>query len=116
MYYKRYLQSLRAWGIFKKMRDEEDRCIVSNVEEIDCDRILAELGAIIKPIKGASMYSLTLFKDGWAVFLISQELPGGKLMIRGGMITDEMVTLLTELKKAELPEGWNFLEIPEYGQ
>ena len=96
MYYKRYLPSLRAWGIFKKMPGEEDRCIVSNVEEMDCDRILAELGAIIKlPIKGASRYSLTLFKDGWTILLISQELPVGRWMIRG---------------------KWNFFEIPKYGQ
>lgn len=110
MYYKSYLPSVRAWGIFKTMPGErEDRCIVSNVEEIDCDRLLAELGAIIElPIKGASRYRLTMFKDGWAIFLDSQELPGGTLMIRSKMITVEMVNLLTALKKADLPEGWEF--------
>lgn len=122
MYYKSYLPSVRAWGIFKTMPGErEDRCIVSNVEEIDCDRLLAELGAIIelpmpgdtiiekrKLVKGASRYRLTMFKDGWAIFLDSQELPGGTLMIRSKMLTVEMVNLLTALKKADLPEGWEF--------
>lgn len=99
-----------AWGIFKTMPGErEDRCIASIVEEIDCDRLLAELGAIIElPIKGASRYRITMFKDGWAIFLDSQELPGGTLMIRSKMLNDEMVNLLTALKKADLPEGWEF--------
>lgn len=110
MYYKSYLPSLRAWGIFKRIPGEQqDSCIASNIDEIDCDRLLKELGAIVElSIKREPRYRLTMFKDGWAVFLDSQELPGGTLMIQSKMLTDEMVNLLTALKKADLPEGWEF--------
>jgi hypothetical protein len=106
MYYKLYLPCLGKWAIYKKVEGQpSNRCIVSNIEEIDCNRLLVELGEIIElPIKRAPRYRLTMFKDGWAVFLDSQDLPGGTLMIRGGMITDEMVTLLATLKKALQPE------------
>jgi hypothetical protein len=47
-----------------------------------------------------------MYENGWTLFLDSQKLPGGTLMIRSKMLTMEMLDLLRMLKKAELPEGW----------
>ena len=108
MYYKSYMPSIEAWGVFKKMPGQRDPdCIVSNIEEIDCDRLLRELSVGIEaPEFGQSKYRLTMFKTGWSIFLDSQELPGGTLMLKSGLLSNEMFTLLKALKNGHLPDGW----------
>jgi hypothetical protein len=107
MYYKKYISPMGNWGVFKRTPNGEDNCIISGIDEIGSDRLLKELGAITElSANRPPEYRLVMFKDGWAIFLDSRNLPGGTLMIREKLLTDEMVNMLMALKKADLPEGW----------
>jgi hypothetical protein len=49
MYYKKLLESLGTWGVFRRHKIGGPDCvahvcIASNITELDADRILAELG------------------------------------------------------------------------
>jgi hypothetical protein len=114
MYYKKKMERPGAWIVFKESENSVlgDKCIASDIDELDADRILSELelvrtGSTEIEIarKGPAYYRLVLFSTGWAVFLDSQDLKGGTLMITGQLTTREAVELIMLLNSAELPQG-----------
>lgn len=44
MYYKKFLESIGEWGVFRRVMGGEHVCVASNITELDADRILRELG------------------------------------------------------------------------
>lgn len=44
MYYKKFLESIGMWGVFRRVIGREHICVASNITELDADRILRELG------------------------------------------------------------------------
>jgi len=114
MYYKaQFDHTTRSprWAVWCDCPDGGRRPIATDISEIDADRILAELPLLQRGEHSAeravtARYRVPMYENGWTLFLDSQKLPGGTLMIRSKMLTMEMLDLLRMLKKAELPEGW----------